>query len=111
MTFSERLLELIKEKKTNKNRMQQELNLNKSSILNWTQRGNIPNGETLALIANYFNVSVDYLLGQSDVRQNKKAARNGSLDSEIIRLFESLPPEEQAKMIEYGELLRLRQSH
>ncbi len=111
MEFSERLLNLIKEKGINKNQLQKELNLNKSSILNWTQRGNVPSGDTLSLLANYFNVSVDYLLGNSDIRQNKKAARNGSLDSEIIRLFESLPPEEQAKMIEYGELLKLKQSH
>ena len=109
MTFPERLSELIKEKRINKNQLQKELNLNKSSILNWTQRGNVPSGDVLSVLASYFNVSVDYLLGHSD---NKKAAtpKGDSLDYEIIRLFESLPPADQAKMLEYAELLKLRQS-
>ena len=69
MEFPERLMELIKEKKITKNKLQKDLNLNKSSILNWTQRGNIPSGDTLSLLATYFNVSVDYLLGISDIKK------------------------------------------
>lgn len=43
--------------------MLKDLSLAKGSISNWQERGTIPNGETLSKIANYFNVSVDYLLG------------------------------------------------
>lgn len=110
MTFPERLLELIEEKRINKNQLQKELNLNKSSILNWTTRGNIPSGDILSILANYFNVSVDYLLGNSDIK--KAAVNNSSLsktDYEYLMLFKSLPPSEQQRLLDYGELLLLKQ--
>ena len=31
------------------------------------------NTETLAILANFFNVSIDYLLGKSDIRNPEKA--------------------------------------
>jgi transcriptional regulator with XRE-family HTH domain len=110
MTFPERLLELIKEKRINKNQLQKELNLNKSSILNWTTRGNIPSGDTLSILANYFNVSVDYLLGNSDIK--KPAISNddelGDIDKAMLDKFKSLSAESQVKVLEYADLLRLQ---
>lgn len=41
------------------------LNIGAGSITNW-KNGTIPNGETLSKIADYFNVSIDYLLGRDD---------------------------------------------
>lgn len=38
------------------------------SVTKW-KNGTIPSGETLAKIADYFHVSVDYLLGKTDVPQ------------------------------------------
>ena len=61
--FFENLEKLIEEKKVTKNKVLADLGLNKSSMLNWKTRGNIPDGETLIKLANYFDVSVDYLLG------------------------------------------------
>ena len=109
MTFPERLLELIKEKRINKNQLQKELNLNKSSILNWTTRGNIPSGDILSILANYFNVSVDYLLGNSDIKKSPSEDRLSKTDYEYLMLFKSLPPSEQQRLLEYGELLLLKQ--
>ncbi len=40
------------------------------SVTRW-KNGSVPNGKTLDVIANYFNVSVDYLLGKTD--ETKKA--------------------------------------
>lgn len=110
MTFPERLSELIKEKRINKNQLQRELNLNKSSILNWTQRGNTPNGETLTLLAAYFSVSVDYLLGTTDIKRAAvKDSGLSELDCKYLDMFKALPPSEQARLLEYGELLKLKQ--
>lgn len=63
MSFSERLLNLMKEKKISKNKLAIDLNINKSSVYYWEQRGNIPDGDVLNALASYFNVSTDYLLG------------------------------------------------
>ena len=61
--FYERVIHLIEKAGISKNKMLLDLNLNKSSMLNWEKRGNTPDGDILLKIARYFNVSVDYLLG------------------------------------------------
>ena len=42
------------------------LGLSSATATNWKTSGRVPNGETLAKIADYFNCSVDYLLGRTD---------------------------------------------
>lgn len=61
--FYERVIHLIEQAGITKNKMLLDLNLNKSSMLNWEKRRNTPDGDILLKIARYFNVSVDYLLG------------------------------------------------
>ena len=72
--FIERLNNLLNEKKVTKNKFLSDIGLNKSSLINWSQRGTIPSGEILLKIANYFDVSVDYLLGKTDIKKEKPAA-------------------------------------
>ena len=66
MNFVDILLELLRKRGISKNKMLTDLSLGKNSFVNWSTRGTIPNGETLQKIANYFGVSVDYLLGKTD---------------------------------------------
>ena len=42
----------------------EKLNISKGAIARW-RNGVLPNGETLIKIANYFNCSIDYLLGRT----------------------------------------------
>lgn len=42
------------------------LGLSTATATNWKTSGRTPNGDTLRAIADYFNVSVDYLLGRVD---------------------------------------------
>lgn len=48
----------------------QALNIGSGSITKW-KNGTIPNGETLLKIANYFNVTTDYLLGLTATPERK----------------------------------------
>ena len=41
------------------------INVSQGNVTKW-KNGSIPNGDTLIKLANYFNCSVDYLLGLSD---------------------------------------------
>lgn len=68
MTFVERVLQLIEEKNITKNKLLMDLGLSKNSFVNWIDRGNIPNGDVIVKISQYFDVSVDYILGLSDER-------------------------------------------
>lgn len=67
--FLQRLSELIASKKITKKKMLSDLGINKNACVDWERRHNIPSGDILVKIADYFNVSVDYLLGRTDVQE------------------------------------------
>ena len=66
MTFIDRLNELLKQKGVSAHKMSLQLGLSKSVYTAWKERGNTPPGDVLNKLADYFDVSVDYLLGRVD---------------------------------------------
>ena len=64
MNFISRIEELLKSRRIQKNKMLSDLNLSVNSFTNWKNRGTVPSGDTLQKIADYFGVTVDYLLGK-----------------------------------------------
>lgn len=84
MTFTERVLKLIERDGITKNKMLTDLKLAKGSFGNWQERGTIPNGETLSKIADYFGVTIDYLLGATDQKEKPLSrADKGITDDDI----------------------------
>jgi len=63
--FWDKLVELCKNHNLKPNQLGKEMNISSASFTKW-KNGAIPNAETLMRIADFFNVSVDYLLGRSD---------------------------------------------
>ena len=51
------------------------LNISSGTINNW-KNGTIPNGETLMKLADFFDVSVDYLLGRESTQSNSNSITN-----------------------------------
>ena len=72
MVFYEKLMYLIEERKITKNKLLTDLKLNRNSIQNWQKQGSKPRTDTMAQIADYFNVSVDYLIGRADSEINRE---------------------------------------
>lgn len=58
-------------------------------------------------IAAEYNVSVEWLKGETDEKNKSTADNDDGLDAEIVRLFNRLSPEEQLRELAY---LRLRVS-
>ncbi len=57
------------------------LNISSGTINNW-KNGTIPNGETLMKLADFFDVSVDYLLGRENAQSNSNSIpQNNIVDS------------------------------
>lgn len=75
MSFPYRLKQLRKEHKWTQEELGAKLNLTKVSISGYENGNRTPDMDTLIKISNVFNVSIDYLVGKSDVR---------SVDSPII---------------------------
>ena len=82
MMFWNRFEGLCKENKCKPNNVMQALGLSAATATKW-KNGSIPNGDALQKVADYFNVSTDYLLGRTD---------NPSFDPPTL----VLTPDEQA---------------
>lgn len=67
------------------------------------RKGSVPSVEKLQALAVYFNVSLDYLVGNTDVPEVNRSAETPAM--EIARMIAGLPAAEQEKLIEYAHLL------
>ena len=63
-----------------------DIGLNRSAVAKWKSGGR-PNGTTAAKLAEYFGVTTDYLLEQTDLRSNAAPERTVSDDDIKFALF------------------------
>lgn len=86
-TMIDRIKNLCITKGVSINQMLKETNLNKSVIDN-IKKGSIPSIDKIEKIADYFNVSVDYLLGRTTIKENEYEGilkeKNGDLKLKIL---------------------------
>ncbi len=61
MKFYDKLMLLIEERGITRNKLVTDLKLNKNSTQNWQKQGSKPRAETMAQIAEYFNVTAESL--------------------------------------------------
>lgn len=59
-----------------------ELGINKSNVSNWKNNGYTPRGDVLQKIADYFNVSTDYLLGAAETEKAPALTKKDERDIE-----------------------------
>ncbi len=64
--FAERLLELRKDKKISQAALAKQLQVSYAVVCYWETDRSEPTAPNLVKIADYFGVSVDYLLGRTD---------------------------------------------
>lgn len=61
--FVERLKQLRTSRNLSQEQLAKETNLSKSAISFWENGDRIPNGKAIIILAKYFDVTADYLLG------------------------------------------------
>lgn len=61
----ERLAELMEEKQITAYRLSQETGITQATLSRWKSGKNSPSSETLKILAKYFHVSANYLLGNT----------------------------------------------
>lgn len=64
--FATRLKELRESKKLNQYELAEKLNISQSAITKWERDATVPTADNIILIAKFFNVTSDYLLGLTD---------------------------------------------
>lgn len=113
-SFASRLRELRKEKGLSQKELSATLNVTKGCIANYEQGQREPAFEFLNVIAEFFDVDMNYLLGMSDKR--KESGRESELkkkenEEEALfrQLMESLPAEKQQQVLDYALFLLSQQ--
>lgn len=81
--FWDRLIALCAKKNISPNAMCSKIGLSNAIATKW-KKGSVPHGTTLEKIANFFDVSTDYLLGKTEI---KAPADNGEgFDKNTIKI-------------------------
>lgn len=103
---TERILMVIKEQCSKKG-VTQKVALAESGagdkFVQHIKSGSAPSIEKCQALAVYFGVSLDYLVGNTDVPEVNRSAETPAM--EIARMIAGLPAAEQEKLIEYAHLL------
>ena len=68
--FPKNLKLIRKLRKVTQDELAKSINTTRSCISNYEHGTRQPDGETIRLIADYFDVSIDYLLGRSSIRMS-----------------------------------------
>lgn len=69
--FTERLNKLIKENRITKYKLAKDLGLNKQTVIFWCDGVTEPKMSGLKMLAEYFDVSADYLIGLENIDGSK----------------------------------------
>lgn len=105
--FYDRLLELCQENNKKITPVVRELGLSTGGISKW-RNGATPDGKTLKKVAEYFQVSVDHLMGENDKKERLtepvKDAREDEVHA-IKKILDNLTREELKNVLSYAEFL------
>lgn len=91
MDFVDRIDEKLKEKNLKRQAMYDDLQLNHSAITAWKKRNTIPAADICLKIANYLNVSVEWLI----TGKEKTAPQYTQEEEKIVRQYKDLTPEQK----------------
>lgn len=112
MNFAHRLKSLREEKDVKQVELAKVLNLTSATLSQYEKGIREPNLDNVSLLAEYFNVSTDYLLGRTNIRNTTKSAEleiieklNFSDDiKEALRMLSELSPANQEKMMKIAKV-------
>lgn len=68
--FIEKMLQIMERKKITKKKMCSDLGIGINQIKYWQDHNNIPSGDVVSKIAQYLDVSIDYLLADDSSEKN-----------------------------------------
>lgn len=104
MDFSQRIVTIRKAHKMTQEKVGELVNMSQRSVANWESGERCPSIPTLIELSEKFNVSIDYMLGCSDVPEKAKkqpAVQDDELLSEIISRLQNLPEPALARVADF----------
>lgn len=78
------------------------LNLGNGTISRWSKSA--PNTDKLSRVADFFHVSLDYLLGRSEQKSSPDELVLTEGEIELIKIFRMIPEEQQRIFLDTGRV-------
>jgi len=100
--FFDNLYKICKQKNTTPNGMAKTIGISSGSVTSW-KKGTVPKSDTLQKIAEYFNVSTDYLLGNEQKENNSPESE---LSRQILSEVENCSETEAKFILEQIKLIK-----
>lgn len=108
MTISQRVFHLLAKQRKKQNELSDFTGISTSTISAWNTRGTNPAADTISAIADFFDVSTDYLLTGTEKSSPTENLSENEL--EMLEVFQKFNEREQLKLIgKLEELLRQKQ--
>lgn len=112
LLLGERLKKLREEKEITQKYLARHLGVSDRSVGYYETNQRTPPPDILEKIADFFDVSIDYLLGRTDIRKPSSpnvTTENTELDK-LIKITSNLSPESIKDLEKYAELLKIKES-
>jgi transcriptional regulator with XRE-family HTH domain len=107
MEFKDRLKELRLNRKMTQEELGKTFNVIKQTISSWENGNSRPDIDMASKIADFFEVTTDYLLGRTNESRITKQFLTNSVHS-TDNPMSGLPPEALERIEEFKELMRLK---
>lgn len=101
MNLQQRLESILQKRNISNYKLAKQLNVSKTTVANWLQGVSSPDSQKLLAIAEYLNVSTDYLLGLTSIENSIPDAGYKISESghAMLELYEQLPEFEQGVLL------------
>lgn len=110
--FIENLNALLKAHNVSATKLLQDCGIGKNQYTYWKKNNNVPSGATLQKIANYFGVSVEYLLGKDENKKPAPAEGDGLSEDarRVAEIFNQLSEAGKQAAEDYLAFLQAKES-
>ena len=112
-SFGEILTSLREERGIYQKELAAILKVSVGTVSNYENNIHFPDQEALLQLADYFGVTVDYLLGRTSYRYSLDTLNEeyapGMTVAELVNIIQHFSPQNTASFLDYIELLQLRQ--
>lgn len=112
-SFGEILTSLREERGIYQKELAAILKVSVGTVSNYENNIHFPDQEALLQLADYFGVTVDYLLGRTSYRYSLNTLNEeyapGMTVAELVDIIQHFSPQNTASFLDYIELLQLRQ--
>ena len=98
MTLGEILRNLLTDRDITQKQLAENLHIGASTLGNYIQDNREPDYNTLKILANYFNVSTDFLL------DHRSGIAVSHFEDELLSVFRAMSPEQQELYLQQGKL-------